>query len=136
MTQTNQKSILLFDGVCNLCNGAVQFVIVRDRKNKFRFASLQSSSGQDLLLKFGLNISDFDSFVFITQDQYFTKSTAALKVVQQLGGIWQLLYIFIIIPKFIRDGIYNFVSRNRYKWFGKKDQCMLPTPALKEKFLP
>ena len=135
MTQTKQKSIILFDGVCNLCNGAIQFVITRDRNNKFIFASLQSSSGQDLLLKFGLNISDFDSFVLIANQQYYTKSTAALKVAQELGGIWQLLYCFIIIPKFIRDGIYDFVSRNRYKWFGKKDQCMLPTPALKEKFL-
>ena len=136
MTQTKQKSILLFDGVCILCNGAIQFVITRDRKNKFMFASLQSASGQDLLLKFGLNISNFDSFVLVTNEHYYTKSTAALKVAQELGGMWQMLYIFIIVPKFIRDGIYDFVSRNRYKWFGKKDHCMLPTPALKEKFLP
>lgn len=136
MTQTKQKSILLFDGVCNLCNGAIQFVITRDSKNKFMFASLQSASGQDLLLKFGLNISNFDSFVLVTNEHYYTKSTAALKVAQELGGMWQMLYIFIIVPKFIRDGIYDFVSRNRYKWFGKKDHCMLPTTALKEKFLP
>ncbi len=135
IVNNKENSILLFDGVCNLCNSAVQFVIKRDKKKKFLYTSLQSKTGQKLLLKYGLNLSDFDSFILIENEKYFTKSTAALKVAKGLGGIWSMLYIFIIIPKFTRNAIYDFIARNRYKWFGKRDECMLPSPEFKDRFL-
>lgn len=135
IVNNKENSILLFDGVCNLCNSAVQFVIKRDKKKKFLYTSLQSKTGQKLLLKYGLNLSDFDSFILIENEKYFTKSTAALKVAKGLGGIWSMLYIFIIIPKFSRNAIYDFIARNRYKWFGKRDECMLPSPEFKDRFL-
>ena len=127
--------VILFDGVCNLCNGAVQYVIRHDRHAIFKFASLQSDSGQQLLHKYHLPQSNFNSFVLIEDDKAYTRSTAALKVAAKLSGIVKLLYGFIIVPAFIRDAVYNFIARNRYKWFGKKDTCMIPTPALKSRFL-
>ena len=135
IVNNKENSILLFDGVCNLCNSAVQFVIKRDKKKKFLYTSLQSKTGQKLLLKYGLNLSDFDSFILIENKKYFTKSTAALKIAKGLGGIWSMLYIFIIIPKFSRNAIYDFIAQNRYKWFGKRDECMLPSPEFKDRFL-
>ena len=129
------KKIILFDGVCNLCNGSVQYVIRHDRYAIFKFASLQSDSGQQLLHKYNLPQSNFNSFVLIQDDKAYTRSTAALKVAAKLSGIVKLLYGFIIVPAFIRDAVYNFIARNRYKWFGKKDTCMIPTPALKSRFL-
>lgn len=135
IVNNKENLILLFDGVCNLCNSAVQFVIKRDKKKKFLYTSLQSKTGQKLLLKYGLNLSDFDSFILIENEKYFTKSTAALKVAKGLGGIWSMLYIFIIIPKFSRNAIYDFIAQNRYKWFGKRDECMLPSPEFKDLFL-
>src|SRR5215207_4802716 len=99
----NEAHILLFDGVCNLCNSIVQFTIKRDPNGKFKFASLQSESGQTLLIKFGLAADDFDSFVFINGDKYFLKSSAGLYVLKELGGIWKLFFVFIIIPRPIRD---------------------------------
>ena len=131
----NKKPIILFDGVCNLCNGAVQFVIKRDPDGKFLFASLQSEEGKKLLQQFELPENDFSSFVLIEDDKVFTRSTGALKVAKQLKGAIKLLYAFIIVPKFIRDAVYNWIARNRYKWFGKQNECMLPTPELKERFL-
>jgi len=131
----NKKPIILFDGVCNLCNGAVQFVIKRDPVGKFLFASLQSEEGKKLLQQFQLPQEDFSSFVLIEDDKIYTRSTGALKVAKQLKGAIKLLYAFIIVPKFIRDAVYNWIARNRYKWFGKKNECMLPTPELKERFL-
>lgn len=127
--------VILFDGVCNLCNGSVQYVIRHDRHAIFKFASLQSDSGQQLLHKYHLPQSNFNSFVLIQDDKAYTRSTAALKVAAKLSGIVKLLYGFIIVPAFIRDAVYNFIARNRYKWFGKKDTCMIPTPALKSRFL-
>ena len=127
--------VILFDGVCNLCNGSVQYVIRHDRHAIFKFASLQSDSGQQLLHKYHLPQSNFNSFVLIEDDKAYTRSTAALKVAAKLSGIVKLLYGFIIVPAFIRDAVYNFIARNRYKWFGKKDTCMIPTPALKSRFL-
>ena len=135
IVNNKENSILLFDGVCNLCNGAVQFVIKRDRKKKFLYSSMQSGSGQALLLKYGLKLSDFDSFILLENEQYFTKSTAALKVAKGLGGVWGILYLFMIIPKFSRNAIYDFIASNRYKWFGKREECMLPSPELKDRFL-
>ncbi|MEO7522862.1 MAG: thiol-disulfide oxidoreductase DCC family protein [Ferruginibacter sp.] len=127
--------IILFDGICNLCNSSVQFVIKHDPGAMYKFASLQSEPGQKLLRQFNLATNDFNSFVLIQGSVAYTKSTAALKVAKQLKGAITLLYGFIIVPAFIRDAIYKFISRNRYKWFGKRDECMIPTPALKERFL-
>lgn len=131
----NQTYILLFDGVCNLCNRIVQFTINRDPKRKFKFASLQSESGQSLLKQFNLPTDDFNSFVFIKGDKYFLKSSAGLHVLKELGGPWKMFYIFIIFPRPIRDFIYNIIARTRYKVFGKRETCMVPTPDLKQRFL-
>ncbi|MES2140896.1 MAG: thiol-disulfide oxidoreductase DCC family protein [Bacteroidota bacterium] len=131
----NNNQIILFDGVCNLCNGLVQFLIKRDPKAKFKFASLQSASGQTLLHKFGLPKDDFHSFVYIKGDNYFIRSAAGLNVLKDLGGLWQFFYVFIVIPGFIRDFIYNSIAKKRYKFFGKRDSCMVPTPEVKQRFL-
>lgn len=131
----NNTQIILFDGICNLCNGFVQFLIKRDKKAKFKFASLQSASGQSLLLKFGLPTDDFHSFVYIKGDHYFIKSAAGLNVLKDMRGLWQLFYVFILIPKFIRDFIYSSIAKKRYKLFGKRDTCMVPTPEIKQRFL-
>ena len=129
------KPIILFDGICNLCNGAVQFVIKRDPAAIFSFASLQSDIGQQLLKKFDLPGNELNSFVLIQQDKSYTRSTAALKVAKQLKGPIKLLYGFIIVPVFIRNFVYRIIAANRYRWFGKRDSCMLPSVDLKERFL-
>ncbi len=129
------QRILLFDGVCNLCTGVVQFVIERDTQNKFRFASLQSEAGQAFLQKFRLPTQKFDSFILIEGDRYYTESRAALRLARQLPGAWSWLYGFIIVPKFIRDFVYRTVARNRYRWFGTQESCMIPTPELQARFL-
>ncbi|KOY87232.1 hypothetical protein AD998_14690 [bacterium 336/3] len=127
--------IVLFDGVCNLCNSSVQFFIRNDKKNILRFASLQSEAGQTLLQKFNLPTNEFNSFVLIVNDQVYLRSSAALKVISYLGGFWKIFQVFWIVPRFMRDGVYNTLAKNRYKWFGKKTECMIPTPELKAKFL-
>ena len=131
----DRHSIILFDGVCNVCNSAVQVVIKRDKKNHFRFASLQSSEGRKLLAHHELPSNDFNSFVLIEYDRAHVRSEGALRVAKKLSGLWPLLYGFIIVPKFLRDGIYNLIAKNRYKWFGKSNVCMIPTPEIKAKFL-
>ena len=131
----NQKPVILFDGVCNLCNNSVLFVIKHDPKGKFLFASLQSERGQKLLQQYNLQLNNFNSFVLLQEEKIYTRSAGALKVASQLNGLWKLLYVFIIIPKFIRDGVYNWIASNRYKWFGKKEECMLSTPELNARFL-
>ena len=129
-----KENIILFDGVCNLCNASVLFVIERDKKNVFQFASLQSSFGQQVLKKHQLSSSDFDSMILLQDGTIHQRSDAALRIAKELSGAWKLLYGFIILPRFIRNGVYNFVARNRYKWFGKQEACMIPTPELKAKF--
>lgn len=129
-----QNGIILFDGVCNLCNGFVQRIISADKLDYFRFASLQSDAANDLL-KNHPNLKELKSIVLLDKGKIYTKSTAAIKIASQLGFTWKFLQIGYILPAFLRDGIYNIVANNRYKWFGKKDQCMVPTPALKSKFL-
>jgi len=130
-----KKQVILFDGVCNLCNSSVQFVIQRDLSGKFNYAALQSAAGQQLLEAHGLPVSDLYSIILIKDGKAYQRSRAALEVARQLSGLWPLLYVFIIVPPFIRNGIYNWISRNRYRWFGKKDECMIPTPELKSRFL-
>ena len=130
-----QGPIILFDGVCNLCNSSVLFVIKRDKQKQFRFASLQEKTGESLLKKFDLPSDTFNSFVLIENEKVYTRSTAALRIARRLHGGWNLLYGFMIVPRFIRDAVYNIIARNRYKWFGKRDECMIPTPELIERFL-
>lgn len=130
-----QESIILFDGVCNLCNNSVQFILKRDKKRKFKFGSLQGEAGQALLKKFNLPQEDFHTFVLIEGDRVYTRSTAALRIARHLQRGWNLLYGLIVVPKFLRDAIYNWVSGNRYKWFGKRDSCRLPSPEEKALFL-
>lgn len=127
--------IILFDGVCNLCNGAINYVIKRDQKNVFKFAALQSEIGQELTAKFKIDGSKVDSIILIDGDKHYEKSTAALYIAKHLSGAYPLLFGFIIVPKYIRNAVYDYVARNRYKWFGKKDKCMIPTAELKNKFL-
>jgi len=128
-------AVIFFDGVCNLCNGAVQFVIKRDRKSYFKFAALQSDFAQNELAKYQLKVKHGDSFVLLENGKVHEQSTAALRVAKKLNGLWPLLYVFIIVPPFIRNAVYRFVGRNRYKWFGKQESCWVPTPNLKRRFL-
>ncbi|MGM0933082.1 MAG: thiol-disulfide oxidoreductase DCC family protein [Bacteroidota bacterium] len=130
------KKIVLFDGVCNLCNGAVTYIIKHDKKDIFRFASLQSELGRKLVSERGMDPDDLDSIILIEPGvAYFRKSTAALEISKDLSGGASLLQYFWFIPESLRDGIYNLIANNRYKWYGKKESCMIPTPELKSKFL-
>ncbi|AGC78362.1 putative DCC family thiol-disulfide oxidoreductase YuxK [Nonlabens dokdonensis] len=129
------QDIVLFDGVCNLCNGAVLFIIKHDKKDRFRFAALESKIGEELLARHQIDPTKIDSIVLISGDTAFAKAGAALRISKHLSGLWPLLYAFIIVPKFIANAVYDFIARNRYKWFGKKESCMIPTPELKSKFL-
>jgi predicted DCC family thiol-disulfide oxidoreductase YuxK len=130
-----EEYILLFDGVCNLCNGLVQFMIKRDPKGKFKFGSLQSEPAQRLLRRLGLPKNEMDSVVLIKGDKYFLKSEAVLLVLKELGGFWSLFYGFTILPRRLRDFIYDGVAKSRYRIFGRRNQCMIPTPDLQSRFL-
>jgi predicted DCC family thiol-disulfide oxidoreductase YuxK len=131
----NDHPIILFDGICNLCNSSVQYVIKHDPLALFRFASLQGETGKQLLKQYGLPENELNSFVLILENKAYTRSSAALIVAKQLTGITKLLYGFIIVPLFIRNAVYDLIAKNRYKWFGKKDSCMIPTAELKSRFL-
>jgi predicted DCC family thiol-disulfide oxidoreductase YuxK len=133
--RTPPHAIILFDGVCNLCNASVTFIIERDPSDRFRFAALQSDLGRKLTSKFGIDSEKTDSIVLLEGDTAYTKSTAALRIARKLSGAWPLLYSFIIIPKPLRDWVYGYIAKNRYRWYGKQESCMIPTPALREKFL-
>ena len=135
MTSEKLHKIILFDGVCNLCNSSVVFAIKRDKNDVFRFAALQSEVGEQFISKFDIDTSKTDSIILIDGDNYYERSSAALHIAKHLSSGWPLLYGFIILPKFIRDSVYNFIAKNRYKWFGKKESCMIPTPELQSKFL-
>lgn len=127
--------IVLFDGVCNFCDGFVNFVIEKDKKNVFKFAPLQSESGKQLLEKYKIDPAVTDSVVMIENEKAYTHSSAGLRVMKNLGGIYALSYAFIIVPKFIRDFFYKLFAKYRYRLFGKKDACMIPTPEIRAKFL-
>lgn len=130
------KKIILFDGVCNLCNSAVQFIIKRDKKDVFRFVALQSDLGKEICNYIGINPKTTDSIILYEPGvAYYYKSEAALKIAAEFHSVYTFLAIFKIFPKGIRDSIYDYVAKNRYKWYGKKESCMIPTPELKAKFL-
>ncbi len=130
-----QKSIIFFDGVCNLCNSSIDFIIRHDSKDKFLVGALQDSLSKEILSDFDVDPNYLDSLVLLEENQIYYRSTAALKIAKQLSGITSLLYPFIFIPKLIRDPIYDWIGKNRYRWFGKKSTCRLPTPEEKAKFL-
>ena len=126
--------IVLFDGVCNFCNGAVNFIISIDKRKIFRFASLQSETGQQLRAKYDIG-PDVDSVILIDNDRAYTHSAAGLRIYKLLGGAWSLLYALIVIPRPLRDYFYKVFARNRYKLFGRRDACMIPTPDVRERFI-
>jgi predicted DCC family thiol-disulfide oxidoreductase YuxK len=132
---TSGKIVILFDGVCNLCNGAVQFIIKTDKASKFLFASLQSDFGQLQLQKFGLDPSKLHSIIALENGKFYERSDAALKIASGLAQPWPMLGVFRILPRFFRDWIYDLISKNRYKMFGKRESCMIPTPELKGRFV-
>lgn len=130
----NTNPVILFDGVCNLCNSTVLFVIKHDPKNLFRFASIQGDYGQQILKRFHLPPNSLGSFILFEENQIYTKSTGALKVAKKLSRAWPIVYSFIIVPPFIRNAVYDLIAKNRYKWFGKKESCAIPSPELKALF--
>ena len=129
------KPIILFDGVCNFCNAGVNFIILQDKKNIFRFAALQSNAGQELADKYQLPKENFNSFILIDKGKAYNRSTAGFKVYGKLPWYWKWTQIFWIVPRFITDAVYDLIARNRYKWFGKKEECMIPTPEIRSRFL-
>ncbi len=132
---TKNKKIILFDGVCNLCNASIDFLMKVDKKQTLYFSSLQSEFGQEILKKNNFSTEKFDSFLILDQGKLYHKSTAAIKTLSSLTGIWKLAKLFFIVPKPIRDYIYSLVANNRYRLFGKKDTCRLPTAEEKRRFI-
>lgn len=136
MNLPENKKIILFDGICNLCNASVQFIIKNDKNDVFRFAANQSIIGQEIIKVTTIDISKTDSIILYDPKLgTFIESEAAFKIAKELKGFYQYLYYFNIFPKKIADFFYKFVAKNRYKWFGKQENCMIPTTALKSKFL-
>lgn len=127
--------IFLFDGVCKFCNAGVNFIIDRDTRKRFRFAPLQSEAGQALLRRFHKRTDDFDTAVVVENGRAYVKSSAALRIARHLGGWWALLTLLFAVPPFLRDGAYDLLARNRYRWFGKADTCRIPTPDVRDRFL-
>mgnify|MGYP003532219804 CR=1 FL=1 len=132
---TLPTAIILFDGVCNLCESSVQMVLKKDKKAYFHFASLQGKTGQSLLQVYGLQGNDLKSFVLIENGVAYTRSTAALRVTRHLSGSLKWLHPLIILPTWLRNGVYDLIAANRYRWFGKKNECWLPRPEWKNRFL-
>ena len=128
-------AIVLFDGVCNFCNATVNFVIERDKTGYFKFAPLQSEIGEQMIAKHGIDPVDTDSVIVIENDRAYTHSSAALRIVKRLDGIWSWAYSFVIVPKPIRDLAYRIFAKYRYRLFGKQDACMMPTPEIRARFL-
>jgi predicted DCC family thiol-disulfide oxidoreductase YuxK len=125
------RPVILFDGVCNLCTGSVQFVIERDSRKRFRFASLQSPVAEQLLGR----RDDLESVVLVENGEIYRKSTAALRIARRLDGLWPLLAVFLVLPRFLRDAVYDWIGRRRYRMFGKRDACWVPSAELAERFL-
>ncbi len=127
--------VIVFDGVCNWCNAWVNFTIDRDPMRKFKFGMLQSESAQEILKGCHLSTDDFETFVLLERGRVFTKSTAALRIARHLSGLWPLLYVLIVVPRSIRDAVYDYIARHRYHWMGKAEACRVPTPAERERFV-
>lgn len=131
----SRVALVLFDGVCNFCNSSVNFVMDRDKGRVFRFASLQSQAGQQVLAQHPLP-PETDSIVLVEDGKAYTFSTAALRITRKLSGLWPLLYVFILVPRVLRDLVYKFIAANRYRWFGRQEACRLPSAEDRERFLP
>lgn len=128
-------AIVLFDGVCNFCNASVNFVIARDKAGYFKFAPLQSEIGEELSTRHGIDKIETDSVIVIENERVYTHSSAALRIARHLDGIWSWTYVFVIVPKPIRDLLYRLFARNRYRLFGRQDACMMPTPDVRARFM-
>ncbi|RED86369.1 thiol-disulfide oxidoreductase DCC family protein [Cohnella phaseoli] len=138
MKRTSNQSkpiVLLIDGHCNMCHGLAKFVVGRDKRAVFRFASLQSELGRRLLKEGGMPEDALETFVMVDNGKYYTKSTAALRIGRKLGWPWSVAYPAIVVPRFVRDRVYRFVARRRYRWFGRSESCLLPTPDMRSRFL-
>lgn len=131
----SEHALVLFDGVCNFCNNSVNFIIRHDKKDYFRFAPLQSATGKKILEQHGLDAGDLQSVILSENGKIYTRTTAALRIARKLNGGWPALYGFIIVPSFIRDIVYRIIAKNRYRWWGKKDSCMIPTADVRKKFV-
>lgn len=130
----SRDNVVLFDGICNLCNGFVNFIIERDKKKRFVFGTLQERNVQDILKI--MKIEDgMQSVIYIESGKTYTESTAALRILKKLGGIWSLAFVLIVFPKFIRDGVYRWIAKNRYKFFGKRNECRMPEPSIEDRFI-
>lgn len=132
---TRKKSIILFDGVCNLCNSSIDFIIKRDKNDYFLVGALQDDFSKKILRSYDVKEDYLDSLVLLEDGNIYYRSTAALMISRKLSGIWPIFYAFIVLPAWIRDPIYDWIGSNRYRWFGKKETCRLPTPEEKSKFL-
>lgn len=135
MASPPSSTIILFDGLCYLCTGSVRFILRHDRKRKFLFASLQGKTGQELINRLQLSAPSADSFVLVEDGKAYQRSTAALRVARLLGGWWSLGCLFILVPRCLRDAVYDSIARNRYGWFGKREECWLPAAEVMERFL-
>jgi predicted DCC family thiol-disulfide oxidoreductase YuxK len=135
----NQKyednAIVLFDGICNFCSASVLFIIKRDPAGYFRFAALQTDNGRFITERHGINLESTDSIILIENDRVFYRSDAALRISRRLRGAWKLFYVFIIIPPFIRNFVYDIIASNRYRWFGKRDSCFIPDESIMSRFI-
>lgn len=130
------KKLILFDGVCNLCNTSIQYVIKHDKKDLFLFTALQSTVGKEIIKAYEIDQSKTDSILLYSKENgVYSKSTAALKISKHLGFPINLMQVFYIVPSFIRNRVYNYIAKNRYKWYGKQEHCIMPTPEIKAKFL-
>lgn len=127
--------VVLFDGVCNLCNSSVNWLIDRDRSAQLKFSSLQSSYGQSVLNRYHIHGQQLETIIYLDEDKLYFRSEAILRILKQLGGIYALAFAFMLVPRFLRDGVYNLVAKYRYRWFGKRDACRIPEPDLKDRFI-
>jgi predicted DCC family thiol-disulfide oxidoreductase YuxK len=134
-TESDHRPVIYFDGVCNLCNNSIQFVIKNDKKKQFLFATAQSDAGNKAINSYTSFKGRPDSVILVHKGIYYTRSAAALQVLRLLGGGWKLLYVFILVPPFLRNSIYDLIARNRYRWFGKSESCMMPDEELKSRFI-
>ena len=130
-----QQPIIFFDGVCNLCNASVQFVIAHDKKDQFRFTALQGDYAKEILPQFNADLGKLNTILLLEDGKLYTKSSAALRIARKLNRLIPLLYAFLIVPKVIRDWVYDIIARNRYRWWGRQESCWVPTPDLKNKFI-
>ena len=133
--ELNKQPVVLFDGVCNFCNSTVNFLLKQDKNVVLKFAALQSDAGQLLLRQYKLPPDNFDSFILIENGKAYKSSTAGLRLYNKLPWYWKWTQIFWIVPRPIRDAVYNLIARNRYRWFGKKDSCMIPSASIRSRFL-